>query len=151
MPRCHKTTRHLDFSLFVLHSSLKSLSFLVLVYSVINSQRRAQHFDEALCLFGSPAVLHLAIFSELGLEQVVSRINAYALESQWTELQYGSAVNRCRALQAQDTDSHARTCRTSLPPGLSSTAATCSTCTSRACGEPRLSVWVRQPQNLHGP
>ncbi len=58
-------------SLFTLHSSLKKLSFLVLVYSVINSQRRAQHFDEALCLFGSPAVLHLAILSELGLEQVV--------------------------------------------------------------------------------
>ena len=38
-------------------------------------------------------MLHLAILSELGLEQVVSRINAYALETQWTELQYGSTVN----------------------------------------------------------
>ena len=51
-------------SFFTLHSSLKKLSFLVLVYSVINSQRRAQHFDEALGLFGCPTVLHLAILAK---------------------------------------------------------------------------------------
>ena len=61
--------------------------------TVVDTKRRRKHLDEALCLIGCPAVLHLAIFAELRLLQVAGRVDAHRFESVRAQAEDGRAVH----------------------------------------------------------
>ena len=65
---------------------------------IIDTQRCGCDLDEAFGIIGRPAFLHLAVFAELGLDQIVFRIYADRREGIGTQLQRGNTVHITLAL-----------------------------------------------------
>ena len=59
---------------------------------IINTQRSGSYLDESFCIFGSPALLHFPVFAELGLYQVVFRVNTDGREGERAKFQDGRSV-----------------------------------------------------------
>ena len=49
--------------------------------AVVDAQRSIENLDESLSLLGCPSVLHLAVFSEFRLEQIVLAVYTYGFKS----------------------------------------------------------------------
>ncbi len=60
---------------------LQELALFVGMDAVVYTQRSREHLDESLSLLGCPSVLHLAVFSEFRLEQIVLAVYTYGFKS----------------------------------------------------------------------
>ena len=67
---------------------------------IIDTQRSGSDLDEALGILSGPTLLHLAILAELGLHQIILRLDTDGREGQRTQLQrYGTVDISLRLLQ----------------------------------------------------
>lgn len=63
-----------------------TLSLLIRMCAVVDLQRGSEYLDESLRVLCGPSVLHLTIFAEFRLRQVVIAVYAYGLETVRTQL-----------------------------------------------------------------